>query len=620
MIVTVNPSIKQTSECSYVSVEKVLNRFKSGNQDVEALRKETDKDKQDELKNQLPVVIFQGKFARRANSALIKSSGLMILDFDCDTESMSLSIASKLAKDEYIYSYFKSPRGYGYKALVQIPEVQNDKEYKGYYFAFQERYKELDDSGKDIARACFVTSDPDLVINENAAVWDKTKELAKRVTGVSDRQKQTDLKKLNIAVNMIRGAQPGNRHNTIRSASRLCGGWVVGGVVDEQDALSWLTREANQVAPETPENNYQTILDAIEHGKSEPLTEQQQENEIHKAKVQEKYDKIAFSIGDVSKNLDHRYQDGIAGYYDSGWKQVDDIYRMYPGYTTYLYGPPFSGKSQLWLHYLYQISCRYGLTHVVFSPETGDKEDVFSKLIEIRAGSSFYDTGYGKMTPEQFESALKWVGNHFIVVDPEDNEMTMDDMFSYCEIVERDNGIKIDTITIDPWNDLDHDMGDERDDIYLQKKLKKARKQAKTTGWHIAIVTHARDQQPRKGFNENGDPLFFYPPASFRDVAGGQAWSRRGFQMVSVWRPPVELAEFDGESLKGNEVYWIQQKFKPEYAGAIGKAKLHYNVKEKRYYEWSHTAGSIYPDLTRQTETSKPEPQPQPQQSEEVPF
>jgi hypothetical protein len=162
--------------------------------------------------------------------------------------------------------------------------------------------------------------------------------------------------------------------------------------------------------------------------------------------------------------------------------------------------------------------------------------------------------------------------------------------------------MKIHTLTIDPWNDLNHDMSshNNRDDLYLEDALKKLRVISHVNDWHICVITHARDQKMRE---QNG--IRYYPPATFREVAGGQTWSRRGFMMSSVWRPHSDLENVDGVELEGNETFFIQQKYKPSWAGEKGKTYLRYDLKKHCYY--TGTGGlkryaRLDPDPNKQTQ------------------
>ena len=579
MIVTINPSVERPGECEHVELMQVLQRFKNHDKNgIEELRSLQDEKEQQARKLKLPVVIFGGKFESRKNSGLIEASGLMILDFDCYSRAESEKIKEQLSDDPYILSFFRSTRGLGYRVLIRILKVQNDKEYKQYWHAIKKRYPNIDPACKDISRACFYTYDPDLVINRDAKIWQEKDDgttLRSKAVKVS---KGTNYALINKALNVIRGAVEGERHNKILAASRLCGGWVASGKVDYQEAQRLLEQEAYAIDRDDYITNQRAIIDGLDHGMREPLDDVQYFKEQC---LEEKFDKIYWTLNDVSDEIDSQYETGLIKGYKTGYQPIDDLYTLHLGYTTYLYGAAFSGKSLIWFVFLMNYSYRYGMKHVIFSPETGDAKDIHIKLIELAAGRDFYDKGFGKITPSEKEQAEKFVDEHFIVIDPGLKSMTLDDLVASCEMIERVFNTKIHTLTIDPWNDLVHDMRDYnyRQDMYLEKKLRDLRVIAQLNKWHICVITHTSDQ----AFVGMGKDRY-QPPATFREIAGGQAWSRRGFMMASIWRPPAWMKDFNDEKLEGNETFWLQQKYKPEWAGSKGVAMLRYDAPKHRFY------------------------------------
>lgn len=580
MKVTINPSVRQPDECTHVELEKTLARFKTDKNGIQDIRRNEDPDQRQKLKVELPVVIFGGTFEKRSNKHLIEASGLMVLDFDCYSLSGSKKIEGKLKNDPYVHAYFKSTLGVGWKALVRIPKVKDDQEYKLYWYAVEEHFPDVDPACKDISRACFYSYDPNLVYRPDSKIWKKKKDpnLQRASQKVS---KGTNYGLINRALNLIRNAEVGERHNKILAASRLCGGWVAAGKVDYQEAQRLLENEAQKVDPDDFKTNQQAVVDGLDHGMQSPLTDEETEKELSHARLQEKFDKIYWTLSDVWDEVESKYEIGLEDGYTTGYEDIDKLYKMYLGYTTYLYGPAFSGKSLVWFDFLKNFSYRYGMRHAVFSPETGSATDVHVKLLQMVAGKDFYNNHGYQMSKEELKEARKFVDQHFIVIDPGMETMDLDDLIASCEMIERVYGTKLHTLTIDPWNDLDHNMEPDnwREDKYLEKALKKLRVTAHYNHWHICVITHARDQAMiEKAGNK------FYPPATFREVAGGQAWSRRGFMMASVWRPPQGLSSYEGIELEGNETLWIQQKYKPEWAGEKGAAVLRYKPQEHRFY------------------------------------
>lgn len=161
-------NVKATSSAQSKDVSYFLDRIREGKskKTVEELRFEPDKAKKIEIKKQLPVVCFNGEFIARKNSLLKTSSGLMILDYDHVEDPVGKR--EELSKHKSIFAAWISPSGDGVKALLRIPSVSNDMEFKKVFKQVKKEFKEIDDSGKDIVRACFESYDPDIYVNLDA--------------------------------------------------------------------------------------------------------------------------------------------------------------------------------------------------------------------------------------------------------------------------------------------------------------------------------------------------------------------------------------------------------------------------------------------------------------------
>lgn len=133
------------------------------------LRAFEDVDKAREYKsNSFPYVTFSGTFSERKAKALIKYSGLIALDFDhVDVEDVKNKLLNQTDVD--IVLLFISPSGDGVKCVV--PSTNADEHLQ--VFRMYQRYLkdkfdlDVDESGKDIARACFIPHDENVVFNEN---------------------------------------------------------------------------------------------------------------------------------------------------------------------------------------------------------------------------------------------------------------------------------------------------------------------------------------------------------------------------------------------------------------------------------------------------------------------
>ena len=141
-MITIQPNV---SVHKYVNTELtvILDRIKTGGSikaKIENCRKIIDdQEKYRDEKKKIPAIIFQGQFSKREKESLIQASGLMILDFDHTGPEFKETLKSI----PFIYIAFISLGGDGVKALVKIPVVKSDEEYKKHFFAIE---KELNES------------------------------------------------------------------------------------------------------------------------------------------------------------------------------------------------------------------------------------------------------------------------------------------------------------------------------------------------------------------------------------------------------------------------------------------------------------------------------------------
>ncbi len=111
---------------------------------------------------------FSGMFQTRNDKALTSHSGLLCIDFD-HLQSVDL-LRKQLLQDEYFETQllFVSPSGDGLKWIIPIDTRQTTH---SNYFAAVANYIlqtygiEVDKSGRDISRACFLPHDPQAFIN-----------------------------------------------------------------------------------------------------------------------------------------------------------------------------------------------------------------------------------------------------------------------------------------------------------------------------------------------------------------------------------------------------------------------------------------------------------------------
>lgn len=166
------------------SIKEILEVIKSDKlkQQITDLREKLNQENNeyyDTHKKQLPAVTFSGTFAQKRILENLKIyNRLIVLDFDKLNEDEIIKGYKHLLADEYVLTFWRSPSNKGFKGLVSLEYVNISNEFnidilhksafKKLSNHFKELYNlELDKSGSDISRLCFLSYDPNLVLKEN---------------------------------------------------------------------------------------------------------------------------------------------------------------------------------------------------------------------------------------------------------------------------------------------------------------------------------------------------------------------------------------------------------------------------------------------------------------------
>lgn len=140
------------------SIEKIRNTFKlakeSGANPKEAVS---------ELKMALPGILWSGCFKFRNKFGIESHSGFLVADIDNLSEPEIQRVRSTLQSDPHVLTLFASPTETGLKVVFRVPA--NTALHSASFTAVakyvkQKCHVDIDQSGKDIARLCFVSYDP----------------------------------------------------------------------------------------------------------------------------------------------------------------------------------------------------------------------------------------------------------------------------------------------------------------------------------------------------------------------------------------------------------------------------------------------------------------------------
>jgi hypothetical protein len=129
-------------------------------------------------KKRLPAVTFSATFSTNRTREDVKYyNSIIVIDIDKLEEEQIVNCYNILLKDEFVFSFWRSPSNNGFKGLVQLEfadiadqidlYTKHKSAFKKLSTYFQNTYElELDKSGSDISRLCFLSYDPQLVKKE----------------------------------------------------------------------------------------------------------------------------------------------------------------------------------------------------------------------------------------------------------------------------------------------------------------------------------------------------------------------------------------------------------------------------------------------------------------------
>ena len=476
-----------------------------------------------DAKKKLPVVCFSGEFAARADEALFEHSGLVVLDFDHIDVTQA---KSALATDAYVYSCWVSPSGDGLKALVKIsnPERHRDH-FRALRTYFHKQYDlEVDESGINESRACFESYDPDIIVNPESQKFgafasEKSEQIQEARVGAV-----TDYMKLNLAARMIRQADDGDKHNMLLKASRLMGGYVAAGRIEEEEAVRVLFREICKRDIDSEDAAMTTIRQALEVGKRDPI------KDVIGAE-QDATRELLINDGDMSfissDDEDFRWIDDYAnGKIPVGLNTGDDNLDKYFRYKkefVIINGHSNVGKTTMALYLMVNSSVRHGWRWVVYSSENRTAS-LKMTLMQFAVNRKIGDMNY-----DQRKTAYKWVNEHFTVIS--NNQVySYSDIILFLEKIIRQQDV--DAVFVDPYNSLKLELsGNANPHDYHYEAASHFLTFSTTNNIAVWLNMHAvTEAQRRKG--DDGLPVAPYA----EDTEGGGKFVNRADCFITIHR------------------------------------------------------------------------------------
>ena len=420
--ITIFKDTYETKNPQYIQIKTALDRIAQGKS-----KERVDKIRNGEKKEKLflPCVLFSGEFTKRTDESLFEHSGFVVLDFDhVDVDKTK----NTLAMDDYVYSCWTSPSGNGVKALVEITNTERHEEhFNALTKYFEERYNlDLDQTGRNLSRMCYESYDPEIVIKgeyDRFGKFSSSTDLTSSHKTTDYQAVTTNYKRLNIAVMKVAKATDGEKHQALLEAARLCGGFIAGGIVEEEEAKRILLREICKRDIDSESSALSTIIDGIEDGKREPIFEvlNAERRMIRESQVKDGDMSFMSSDDDDFKWIEDYARGDIESGLTTGNEDFDK-YFVYKKEFVVINGHSNVGKTTVALYLIANSTVRHKWKWVIYSSEN-KTASVKKLLMEFRHNKKVND-----MTHLERKAAYKWVLDHFVVISNRD-------LLSYSEIL-----------------------------------------------------------------------------------------------------------------------------------------------------------------------------------------
>ncbi len=258
-----------------VALTHVLEGIRTGRWAAEtaAVRTAPTKTAQRQAKRRVPCCTVSGVFEPRSGAGLRQHSGLLALDLDAD-QNPGLDLAAlrpRLEADAHTLACFTSVGGQGLCVIVPIDGRRHAASFRALQQYYRATFGVQVDSLPDVSRARFVSHDPALYYQAAAQPYAPPAELPGPAPAEPAPATSYGAQVLARAVRQVAQAPDGQKHVTLNKMAYLCGGYVAGGVLAEEEAAQALRQAIGQRDVADLRGAYQTIAAGLRAGQAQPL-------------------------------------------------------------------------------------------------------------------------------------------------------------------------------------------------------------------------------------------------------------------------------------------------------------------------------------------------------------
>lgn len=278
---------------------------------------------------------------------------------------------------------------------------------------------------------------------------------------------------------------------------------------------------------------------------------------------------------DIHEDIERVHTKGWDSGLHVGFDNIANHYNILQGSCTDWTGYPQSGKTELALEFLFNMTNFYGHTHMLFVPDIGSSVEVMIKLIHKYTGETFKRQYHNFITIKKVWESLPHLIHHFKIVHKTEIKAKASpvDLWEYAATYAKQSPLH--SLLIDSWKDCWHDYKSYGGNYaqYLSNVLPIRNSIAEQSGLHFHTVIH-----PKLPFMGKDRKIM---PPNYYDMEGGAQWNNSGKCIIAVHRENWDTNITD--------IYF--RKIKPESVGRPTHTPvcLNFDVAKSRYYTISGT-------------------------------
>lgn len=272
-----------------------------------------------------------------------------------------------------------------------------------------------------------------------------------------------------------------------------------------------------------------------------------------------------YTAEDYRQEVYNIYEGKVQKPVSTGFKNLDQIYKVMPSTFCLVTGVPNHGKSNFIDQVAVNLARNENWKFAIFSPEHSTANHI-RRLSEKVIGRPFDIGPSVRMSVDELKNAMQFLKDKFYFVESRDTVPSIDWLLSKMKVACLRHGVK--GIIIDPYNEIDSSReGNKREDEHIRDLISACKQFCRRHEVAMWMVAHpAKMQRTQEGI---------IPAPSLYDVSGSAHWNNMCDVGLVVHR------DFDND-----ETRVITRKIREQgLYGNIGEAFFRYDLSRHVYSE-----------------------------------